>query len=154
MVSPMPDRTHYCLAYAFDPELRQVALLQKNRPAFLLGKWTGVGGHVEAAETPQVAAAREFEEEAGVRVPLPAWVTVDHRENADWILDVYAVTCDLNQVRTCTEEPIQIFDVGQLPDLAQLGPMVREDVAKAQALLQAVIPAPGPTVAARRPRPA
>lgn len=143
----MADRTHYCLGYAFDPSLQQVALLQKNRPAFLFGKWTGIGGHVEAGEGAQEAVAREFEEEAGVRLPVSSWVPVDHRESDAWVLDVYAGVCDLAQVRACTEEPIQIFSLGQLPELAVLGPMVLEDLASSQRLLRA--PSPSQT---RRPR--
>lgn len=142
-------RTHYCLGFAFNEALTQVALLQKNRPAWLAGKWTGIGGHVEPGETSRAAVAREVEEEAGVATPSSQWRPLDHRSSDEWILDVFVTTLDLSRIRTCTEEPIQVFALDQLPD--ELGPKVREDLADAVTLLQAERrPAPPVTPPSRR----
>jgi 8-oxo-dGTP pyrophosphatase MutT (NUDIX family) len=142
------SRTHYCLGFAFNDDLTQVALLQKNRPAWLAGKWTGIGGHVEAGETAQKAVAREVEEEAGVKTPATQWHFLDHRTSDEWILDVFTTTLDLAHIRACTEEPIQVYDLEALPE--QLGPMVKQDLDAAVTLLRALNPGP---VASRRRRP-
>lgn len=41
-----------------------------NQPA--IGEWALPGGHMEADESPEVAAVRELDEEAGVRLPTTA----------------------------------------------------------------------------------
>lgn len=46
-----------------------VALIRKAKPAWQAGRLNGIGGKVEPGEDPQLAMAREFEEEAGVATP-------------------------------------------------------------------------------------
>lgn len=128
-------RTHYCLGFAFSSDLTHVALLQKNRPAWLAGKWTGIGGHVEAGEDALTAVAREVEEEAGVATDKAQWRPLAHRTSDAWILDVFATVLDLDRVQACTEEPIEVFAVDRLPET--LAPLVREDLTKAIAILRA-----------------
>jgi 8-oxo-dGTP diphosphatase len=53
----------FVLGFLFTPDRSQVALLVKNRPAKLAGRLNGLGGAIEAGETPSAAMAREFEEE-------------------------------------------------------------------------------------------
>lgn len=45
-------------------------LLGKKKRGFGAGRWNGFGGKVEAGETIEEAARREFREEAGVEVPV------------------------------------------------------------------------------------
>lgn len=47
--------------------------VRKNRPAWMAGKLNAVGGHIEKGEPPAAAMAREFEEEAGVRIAPERW---------------------------------------------------------------------------------
>lgn len=47
---------------------QRIVLIQKTKPAWQAGLWNGVGGKVEAGESPQQAMIREFAEETGVRV--------------------------------------------------------------------------------------
>ncbi|RTL01042.1 MAG: NUDIX domain-containing protein [Proteobacteria bacterium] len=59
----------YVLAFLFNTKLNQVLLLKKNRgPEHLIGKWTGLGGKVEAGETPLSAIKREVKEESGLQI--------------------------------------------------------------------------------------
>lgn len=63
------------------------------------GKWNGLGGKLEADESPLEGAVREFHEEAGVSLPGSAFAPLgvlqfpnfraDHRE--DWIVYVFTV---------------------------------------------------------------
>jgi 8-oxo-dGTP diphosphatase len=129
------SRTHYCLGFAVDETGDQAALIQKNRPDFLIGKWTGVGGHVETGETAQEAVAREFMEEAGVAHPVASWKALARRENEDWVLDVFATVLDVRKAHTLTEEPISIVAMENMPDEAQLGPNFLKDIAMALQVL-------------------
>jgi 8-oxo-dGTP pyrophosphatase MutT (NUDIX family) len=55
-----------CLVMRDNPSLE--VLLGLKKEGFGAGKYTGFGGKVEPGETPVVAAIRELEEEAGVKV--------------------------------------------------------------------------------------
>jgi 8-oxo-dGTP diphosphatase len=55
----------YTMVFAFDPNGR-VALIKKNRPDYLAGKWNGIGGKVEPGEAIEDAAVREVHEESGL----------------------------------------------------------------------------------------
>lgn len=56
----------YVAAFLFSPDLRRVALICKNKPAWQRGKLNAIGGKVEENEDLSAAARREFEEETGV----------------------------------------------------------------------------------------
>lgn len=58
--------TNYVCGFYFDHKCRQVVLIWKNKPDWQKGKLNGVGGKIEAGETPQVAMRREFKEETGI----------------------------------------------------------------------------------------
>jgi len=47
-------------------------LMGYKKVGFGAGKWSGFGGKIEPGEAPAQAAAREMEEEAGVRIPAEA----------------------------------------------------------------------------------
>lgn len=46
-----------------------VALISKKRPSWQRGRLNGIGGAIEAGETPDQAMIREFNEETGVTIP-------------------------------------------------------------------------------------
>jgi 8-oxo-dGTP diphosphatase len=62
----MSKVTHYVCGLLFSPSLDSVVLIRKNRPTRQAGKLNGVGGKVEANESPSQAMVREFREETGV----------------------------------------------------------------------------------------
>lgn len=151
------SRVHYCLGFALNDEGDHVLMLRKNRPDFLVGKWTGVGGHVETGEDPGAAMAREFLEETGVATASAQWIHLEQRANDEWILDVYAARLDITQARTTTEEPVAVLPLTHLPPDAMLGPQVRADIDRARAALGWIpsttnSPEGGPLPSERSPR--
>src|ERR1700691_1852233 len=58
--------TEYVVGFLFDPDRRDVLLIQKTLPAWQVGRLNGIGGHIDPHEKPLDAMAREFAEEAGV----------------------------------------------------------------------------------------
>lgn len=65
--------THYVCGFMFNSDYSKVLLIEKQRPAWQKGKWNGIGGHIEAGETPNQAMAREFEEEANIVTAAEDW---------------------------------------------------------------------------------
>jgi 8-oxo-dGTP diphosphatase len=71
----MDNRTQYVVGFLFDI-YDHVSLIQKNSPAWQKGKYNGIGGHIEAGETPKEAMKREFFEEAGLLLDWEQYCTV------------------------------------------------------------------------------
>jgi hypothetical protein len=59
----------YVLGFCFDDDCEKVLLIEKRRPAWQAGRLNGIGGKIEAGETPAQAMVREFAEETGDTVP-------------------------------------------------------------------------------------
>jgi 8-oxo-dGTP diphosphatase len=59
---------HYVLGFVFDAGYLQVLLIDKTRPAWMMGKLNGLGGKIERGETPRQAMERELREETGGRL--------------------------------------------------------------------------------------
>lgn len=81
----------YVLGFMFDPTLRKVLLVWKDRPTWQKGRLNGIGGHIEAGETPHEAMVREFEEETFFKshiylptdeVLVPQWEYVGLQHNS------------------------------------------------------------------------
>lgn len=59
--------------FLFSPDGQRVALIRKARPEWCAGRYNGVGGKVEAGETPLAAMVREFREETGIATAESDW---------------------------------------------------------------------------------
>lgn len=106
---------NYVSMLMFSADRKKVVLLIKNRPAFLNGKLCPVGGRIEEGEEADVAAAREFGEEAGVRTEPSDWMRFAQCEGPDWLMHCFVAFDDQAlDCHTTTDEPISIEDVGQL----------------------------------------
>jgi len=108
----------YAATLAFSEDLRKVALIQKNRPAFLAGRWTVIGGTVEAGEVPVNTAMRELVEEAGLYVPdyrqMVPFARVEWRGGT--ACQMYAtILPEVNFAQTKTEERVMVWNVSTLP---------------------------------------
>lgn len=99
--------TEYVVGLAFSEQRDRVVLIKKKRgPAQLIGKWNGVGGHIEGVETAAFAMAREFAEETGVVTASTAWTEFMQLEGTDWTV-VFFYLCDnviAEAVRTTEDE--------------------------------------------------
>lgn len=125
----------YVLGFAFDTACR-VALVKKDRPEWMAGRWNGIGGKIEANEKPIDAMVREFAEETGVQSSPTVW---QHFATLDDAVLGYQITCfvtvwqpeSLDLVHTVESEEIRIFDgdvlvrldVDLMPNLRWLMPM-------------------------------
>jgi 8-oxo-dGTP diphosphatase len=75
----MTSRQEWVVGFLFDESSERVVLVRKNRPAWQAGLLNGVGGKVEAVESPEAAMRREFAEEAGV--DIGGW---EHFVSLEW----------------------------------------------------------------------
>lgn len=107
--------TQYVSMLKFSADATRVVLLTKNRPKFLNGKLCPVGGHIEEGESPEDAAAREDDEETGVKSQPSDWKKYAECEGPDWVMHCYvSFTDDADSARTMTEEPVSIHNVAEL----------------------------------------
>ena len=117
---------NYVCGFYFNHQKDKVALIRKNRPHYLSGLFTGVGGKIEpkcpvslkygldVPETPLMAMIREFQEEAGVYTD--DWENFCTIIKDDYTIHVFKSVGDLDKVKTITDEKIKIINVKSLPD--------------------------------------
>lgn len=109
--------TKYVVGFAFDQARKNVALIRKKRPEWQAGKLNGIGGHVEKGESPEVAMAREFEEEAGLW--LPTWKRFVEYQAKDYIVYFfYTITHVLGRIETMTDEDVNIYTLEYLNSIS------------------------------------
>lgn len=105
--------TKYVLGFAYDT-YGAVAMILKNRPAFQLGKWNGIGGHVEAGEHLTSAMAREFKEETGQDIPSGRWRLVgEMRDETNFAIYVFSTTVGRLTAHTTSDETVKVFTPGE-----------------------------------------
>lgn len=97
----------------------RVALVRKLRPQWQAGRLNAIGGKVEPGETSDEAMRREFFEEAAL--DLAGWEHFAHLVLSYGTVDFFRLHVSANvmdQVRTNTDEPIEVHHVGEIPDEA------------------------------------
>lgn len=99
----------YSMGFIVSEDGQSVLLLCKNRPAFLVGKWTGIGGHIEEGETPREAMVRECEEECGLKVAAEGWQEMPTLFRPSSEISIFLARADLSLARSVTDEPVQVF---------------------------------------------
>ena len=121
------------VGFAFTPDLQQVVLIRKRRPEWQAGRLNGVGGKIEEQETPRQAMSREFDEEAGVRIPPAEWAPFAVLTGDGYRVHFFA-TINAKELRSRTDEIVEVHRTLQLPygemirNLAWLIPMGMYDV--------------------------
>ena len=116
------DPVRYSIGFAVSHDGQHVLLLQKGRPDYLAGRWSGVGGHVEPGETACEAMSREAQEEADLdgldwrHIGVVERAAGPDRPGAH--IEVFAAFADLRRARTLTDEPVQAFTWEQAQSLS------------------------------------
>lgn len=108
---PVSEPTFYVLGFAFRGDARgtEVVLIRKTKPAWQAGKLNGVGGKIEAGEYCNVAMAREFEEETGVKTFCTDWIKFTEMCFADCTVYCFASWLPSHaEPRTTTEEEVVV----------------------------------------------
>jgi 8-oxo-dGTP diphosphatase len=109
-----PSMQHYACGFLFSTDRSRVLLIRKNRPAWQAGKLNGVGGKLEAGESPLDAMRREFREEAGLRID--DWRHVLSLVAETWAGHFFCAFGPIDQARAITDEALEIHPVTQLPN--------------------------------------
>lgn len=105
----------HVLGFLFDIDGSQVALIHKNRPEWQKGRLNGIGGKIEWGEHPLEAMVREFQEETGLHIPIwQHFATL--RGSSFEVFCFVAHSRDIHQVRSCTDEQVEVFAVENLPE--------------------------------------
>src|SRR4030042_422321 len=114
----MEEIRKYVVGFLFDGN-GNVALIEKNRPAWQKGRLNGVGGQIEKGETPLKAMVREFQEEAGVELSWRQFCAVKG--------DGYQLYCftsrDKAEICTRTDEKVAWYPSNKLPANALPNPL-------------------------------
>lgn len=122
----------YCLGFAFTDYDNFVVLIKKNKPAWQKGLLNGVGGRVEDGECCNVAMAREFEEETGVKTLECDWTRFTEMKFADVLVYCFAIRLPRHNqnVASPTDEYVALFSIYDvrnhpkvIPNLRWLVPM-------------------------------
>lgn len=116
--------TNYVAGFFFSEDLMKVALIRKNKPEWQRGLLNGVGGKIEAGESPLDAMQREFFEEAGVMTLRDHWTKVlEMQDNATFSVHFFAAIGDVSTVRSIEDEKIEVIDVESItihrPDVVE-----------------------------------
>lgn len=121
----------YVLGFMFSDDLDSLLLIRKQRPVWQAGRLNGVGGKVEAEESPLYAMIREFREETGVA--HTDWVAFQVLEFPGARVTCFAAASSnaLLAARSTTDEPVCVIAVGHVPEdpvmgLATLVPLAAE----------------------------
>ena len=106
----------YVVGYLFNRDTNEVCLIHKNRPHWQKGRLNGVGGHIEAGESPAAAMTREFWEEAGeCDIAWRQFLFVTGTGYELYCFTAKSEGKNLNNIHTATDEIIGWYPVESLP---------------------------------------
>jgi 8-oxo-dGTP diphosphatase len=108
----------YVLGFAFSQDLKQVILIQKQKPEFQFGKFNGVGGKIEETDAnPLEAMQREFMEETGCATGTQ-WKKFITMNSETWMCECFftvLIPIQFEQIQTQEAELIVKAYVDKLP---------------------------------------
>jgi 8-oxo-dGTP diphosphatase len=128
----------YVAGLLYNDDGSKVALILKNRPAWQAGLYNAIGGKIEPGELSFGAMNREFIEEAGVDLDWDLRITLVGPGFKVHFFS-YHDSEALEEIRTCTDEVIGVFDTYDLPDniipnLRWIIPMLDDDSVEGQTI--------------------
>jgi 8-oxo-dGTP diphosphatase len=124
----------YVLGFMFDSQEEKVLMIEKKRPEWQAGNLNGIGGKVEAGESPEKALVREFLEETGLQTDTSDWIYYgrmlgkgfevalfkcynDALYGADSMTDENVVVVEIDELK----ERVRIDNIDALIQLAMIG---------------------------------
>lgn len=108
------DLIGYVVGFAFAFDRGAVVLVRKARPAWQSGLYNGVGGHIDAGETPGAAMARECREESGLIIG--DWQEFCQLSGPGARVHFFRTFTDrVNGAKTMTDEPVMLASPNSLP---------------------------------------
>lgn len=103
---------NYVVGFAFSENLKSILLVKKLRPKWQAGYLNGIGGKIEAGETPLEAMKREASEEAGIDVE---WIKKGFLTGDNFDVHVfYAYTDDIFNYKQKEDEPLGVYGVDNI----------------------------------------
>lgn len=120
--------TNYVVGFLFSEDGKRVALIEKQKPDWQLGKLNGIGGKIESYDqSPFDAMAREFLEEAGLA--LMSWRPYCQLQFRGGVIHFFKTTGDVDACKTNEDEKVIVVNVADIhalptiPNLRWLIPM-------------------------------
>jgi 8-oxo-dGTP pyrophosphatase MutT (NUDIX family) len=113
MVPPM-FRQEYVNGFLFSPDRRKVVLIEKKKfppgQDWSRAPYNGIGGKIELGESPTEAMAREFSEEAGVRIAPWNWRPFAIMDSKYWVVHYFkAFDSRIKDVHQTGREPVVVW---------------------------------------------
>lgn len=103
---------HYVLGFMFDSGAQRVLLIRKRRPTWQAGKLNGVGGKLEAGETPIEALVREVSEEAALKTAPEQWRYFGVMDGPDFRVHCFEMRDDsVAEFKSLTDEILELSPV-------------------------------------------
>lgn len=110
----------YTIGALFSHDLTEVLLINKLRPKWQAGKLNLPGGHIEEGENSFQCVSREFEEEAGIKIPAIDWHLIGKIENkGNYFVDFLSAIMPKGREfkgESLTDEKITWVQVKNLPE--------------------------------------
>ncbi len=108
---------NYVLGFIFDNTVERVLLIEKQRPAWQVGKLNGIGGKIETREKPVAAMVREAFEECHLFSKASDWIPVATVRHPEWHIEVFTTvhTQNPHMLQTKTDEFVRWIPIQQLP---------------------------------------
>lgn len=102
----------YVLGFMFDAATQRVLLIRKRRPTWQAGKLNGVGGKLEAGESPVQALVREVSEEAALDTSSEQWRYFGVMDGPDFLVHCFELRDDrITQFQSLTDETLELSPV-------------------------------------------
>jgi 8-oxo-dGTP diphosphatase len=103
----------YVLGFAFSKDFSEILLISKNKPEWQKGLYNGVGGKIEAFESPNEAMVREFREESNIDTKAENWKRVCQMgDYSTWDCEVFTTVLDnIHNYKNLTEEKCSVFAI-------------------------------------------
>ncbi|HYD35452.1 MAG TPA: NUDIX domain-containing protein [Vitreimonas sp.] len=106
------------LGFIFSSDHTEVLLIEKQRPAWQVGKLNGLGGKCEGEETAVACISREIQEECNLTISSDRWSEVAELKWQEWEVSVFTVVLKKHEDRgltSLTDEVVSWCPVNNLP---------------------------------------